>query len=368
MEKDTLGGIFTIVGTVIGAGVLGVPYALSKAGFLPSLLMLFGIGGAMILTNLYVGEMSLRTEDGHQLPGLAGEYLGEKGRYLMLVLFAFGVFGAMTAYLIGIGDDLAFIFPGNNFVYSLLFFIPASLIIMRGTEKVEESEIVLIPLLIAFSIFLAILLFPSAEVENLTYVNWDHFFFPYGVVLFALLGFSIVPEVREELKGNEGNMKKALILGILTCIGVYLVFSLAFLGAFGHEIDQIATESLDEGILKYLGFIFSAISMASSFLTLGLALKDMFIEDMHIKKDLAPILTLGPPLTLSLFQLGFIEIIEVTGGLLGALMGIVVCLSVLKSKEEGEREPEWQIKAKWPLYLLIAIFISGAIYELFFIF
>ncbi len=50
-----------IVGTNIGAGVLSIAYASSKAGFLPLLFWLVLVGSLTTVTMLYVAESTLRT-------------------------------------------------------------------------------------------------------------------------------------------------------------------------------------------------------------------------------------------------------------------------------------------------------------------
>lgn len=52
-------GVSMIVGTNIGAGVLSIAYASSKAGFLPLLFWLVLVGSLTTVTMLYVAELSL---------------------------------------------------------------------------------------------------------------------------------------------------------------------------------------------------------------------------------------------------------------------------------------------------------------------
>ena len=65
-----------IVGTNIGAGVLSIAYASSKAGFLPLLFWLVLVGSLTTITMLYVAESTLRTRAHLQLSGLAKRYVG----------------------------------------------------------------------------------------------------------------------------------------------------------------------------------------------------------------------------------------------------------------------------------------------------
>lgn len=52
-----------IVGTNIGAGVLSIAYASSRAGFLPLLFWLVVVGSLTTITMLYVAESTLRTRN-----------------------------------------------------------------------------------------------------------------------------------------------------------------------------------------------------------------------------------------------------------------------------------------------------------------
>ena len=73
-----------LCGTIIGAGVLGIPYVISKVGFIPGFFIILLIGLAMLMLNLLLGEVILRTPGNHQLPGYAERYLGKTGKKLMM--------------------------------------------------------------------------------------------------------------------------------------------------------------------------------------------------------------------------------------------------------------------------------------------
>ena len=105
--------IATMVGTIIGAGVLGLPYVVSQAGFLTGMITILGVGLVVLLLYLYLGETVLRTKGFHQLTGYAEKYLGKWGKGLMTFAMVFGTYGALIAYLIGEGEALAAIFGGE---------------------------------------------------------------------------------------------------------------------------------------------------------------------------------------------------------------------------------------------------------------
>ena len=54
MKKEGLEAVCIIIGTVIGAGVLGIPYVIAKAGFLIGLIQLVIIGLLVLFMNLFL--------------------------------------------------------------------------------------------------------------------------------------------------------------------------------------------------------------------------------------------------------------------------------------------------------------------------
>ena len=54
----------------------------------------------------------------------------------------------------------------------------------------------------------------NVSIENLKGVYMTNFFIPFGVVLFAFLGFTAMPEITRHLNGQEKMIKKALVLGM----------------------------------------------------------------------------------------------------------------------------------------------------------
>ena len=62
VTKKFWAAAFTLTGTVIGAGILGLPYVFSKSGFYVGLFWLLFLGSIIILCKLYLGEVILRTK------------------------------------------------------------------------------------------------------------------------------------------------------------------------------------------------------------------------------------------------------------------------------------------------------------------
>ena len=100
--------IATLTGMIIGAGFLGIPYVVAKSGFITGLIHMCVLAGVMMLLNLMVGEITLSTRSIHQLPGYASKYLGRKTKSFIFIASIFGLYAAMTAYLLGEGESISF--------------------------------------------------------------------------------------------------------------------------------------------------------------------------------------------------------------------------------------------------------------------
>lgn len=90
---NRLEAIYTIAGTMIGAGILALPSSMAISGFYPGMAALLVIGAVSIFTALYIIETSFRTEGELHMPALAERYLGKAGMVPVLVFcfFAAGV-------------------------------------------------------------------------------------------------------------------------------------------------------------------------------------------------------------------------------------------------------------------------------------
>jgi len=131
-QKKQLIATSTLIGTIVGAGMLGIPYVVSQAGLLYGLGLILILGFGFVLLYLMLGEVVLRTKEQHQIAGYAEKYLGPAGKRIMTLITFVSIYGALTAYLIGEGISLHAIFKvGSPLLYTLLFLVVGVLIVWR---------------------------------------------------------------------------------------------------------------------------------------------------------------------------------------------------------------------------------------------
>lgn len=327
----------------------------------------------MIFINLLLGEVTLRTKSIHQLPGYAEKYLGKNGKRIMFLSIIFGVYSALLAYLIGEGQSLSRLFFGSveyALFFGLGFWLIMTFLLQGDLSRLKKIEFFGVLAIIFALVFVFIFLVPDVSKENLTSVNMPEFFVPFGVVLFALLGFTSIPELRREVEGDKKMLKSAIIVGASIPIVLYLMFCFVFVGVLGNNVAEVATLSFS-GLFGKVLLLLGIFTMTTSFFVLSFSLKDYFIFDLKKRKAAFLYVSIVPLLLyllVTFFNLaGFIKILGIGGAISGGIAGILILIMNLKAKTEGGRKSEYSIPINWVVIILISLlFLAGALFEVIF--
>jgi amino acid transporter len=364
------GGVATMTGMIIGAGFLGMPYVIVQSGFLIGLIQIVLIGFALLVMKLYLGEILLRTEKTHQLPGLAKIYLGKWGGKIMFYSMILGIYLSVIAYLLGEGDSLSYLFFGN-YDYALYFafgfWVLISFFVYHGIRALKKGESMGLIFVITILFLILILFAGKIEINNLSIYNPSNAFIPVGVIMYALLGFSAIPEALRVLRRRENLLKKAIFFATLTPIVIYTLFTFVVIGVRGAETPEIATLALGRPFI-----ILGILTMFTAYFGLTMALRDIYRFDLRYKKFKAWFLACFVPfflyLAVYLFDLAsFIEIIGFAGAIFGTINGVMVLLMVRKARKTGKRKPEYVLRLPpWVIWILITVLILGLGFQLIF--
>ena len=365
--KSIYRAISILIGTTIGAGIFGIPFVVSKIGFLPGIFYILILGALVLILNLIYGEIILRTQGDHQLTGYSEIYFGKIGKKIASLALFVGVYGALLAYLIKIGEFSSLIFGfGNPALFSLIFFIFALTAIFFGLRAVSFLESLIVVFIFGLIFLIAILGFKQIDLSNFSGFNLSYLFLPFGVILFALTGFSVIPEVEEILRDNHKNLKKSIIIGSLIPIIVYVLFAIVVVGISGNSTSDDAILGLILFLPSWivgLGALFGILCMTSSFLALGYVLKEVWHRDFKFSKTISVFLACFP--SLILFLLGaksFIKVLSITGAISGGLTGILIIAIFRKAKKTGKRAPAYSLNLpKILIVVLILVFLIGII-------
>jgi len=369
-NKNLISAISIIAGTCIGAGFLGIPYVTAKAGLLTTLIYILVFSIIILLVNLYLGEIILRTKTNHQLAGYAEKYLGKRGKWIMLYSTKFAIFAAIVAYTIGVGESISMLLFGNiNFfiIIGLFFGLFMSMIIWRRMHSLKIFEKAGVSISLALLLSIGIIFFNKINLVNLTYTNLNHILLPFGVILFSMMSFVAIPEAKMALNKNKQLLKKAIIIGTLLPALFYIIFTIIVVGFKGPQTPEIATFALG-GIFILMGII----TMFTSYLALGTALEQTYIFDFKNSKKRAwfkaSIIPIAIFLIVQIFKdfFSFIRVISIGGVVSGGLVAILVLIIHKRATKLGDRKPEFSLPISNILIIILSIiFASGIILELF---
>jgi amino acid permease len=363
-----------LMATIVGVGMFGLPYAASQSGFLIAAVFLVLLTFLLTTLHLFYGEVVGRTKTEHRLVGYADHYLGKRGKILVSLSVIVGFYGSLLVYIIVGGNFLNIVLsPVINLpsvVFNLIFFFIGTLAVYLGLRVISGLDLFmgLFLILIIFLFFFSG--FNKIDVNNLKTVNWFKFFVPYGVILYSLAGMASVPEIRKIFrKEDRTHYKKAIIWGTLIPGILYFVFMITVVGLTGVNTSPEAMGGLS-GVLGrkvvFLGAIFGFLATITSFFALGLSLKETFVCDFKINKNLAWFLACFVPLILYFLGVyNFITIITVLGAIMGGIEGTAIVLIYYKAKKLGTEIPDYDLKYPVILkYVMISIFIIGLLYTL----
>ncbi|HIV73863.1 MAG TPA: amino acid permease [Candidatus Pseudogracilibacillus intestinigallinarum] len=380
-----LEGIALIVGTNIGAGVLSLAFGTKNAGWPVLLFWVILTGTLTTIMMLYVAETTLRTKKDLQLSGLTEKYVGKIGAWIMFISVAINALGAMTAYASGSGEVLSELFHIPNFVGSLIFFIPAALVIWLGLKTAGVAgRVVTIGMLILIGILIiASIIGPKLKSEFIFYTNYTYAIPVFSLVVFSFLAQYIVPELARGYSSNGNkdikNLPRAIIIGMLITAVLLALVPLASLGVVGPDnITEVVTIAWADALGHWAFFIangFALMAMLTSFWGIGQSFMTNIVDhfkfpsewDKKYRLISVSIVTITPFVIAYSGLVGFVDALSIAGSFAGVVMSIIPVVMINKARKLNEQEPAWNCgKLAHPLIqgLTIIIFIGAAAYSL----
>ncbi len=373
-NKAFLHATAILIGTMVGVGIFSIPLAFTKSGFLIGVLLAFLIGAVTILFNLIYAEIILRTTRRHQLVGYANKYLGKWAKRLIFFANALGIYGALLVYIHYAGGFLnnlfsEFFYFRSDFYSIAFFFVVASILPFRF-KTVAAIEFFLTGLFVTVILSVFAVGMPYIDVNNFLSVVPSYWYLPYGVLLFAFAGLTSIPLQRQMLKGQEYLLKPAIIFAVIFTGLLYLLFTFTVVGVSGFSTSDDALRGLMETLgskIVLLGSFFGVCAIATSFLMLGTALKDIFVLDYRLKRNTAWALVVLPPFVLYVGGLrSAVDIISLVGAVAIGLEAVILLFMFRKAKQEGDRDPEFSFTiSSWVTYVLGLMFLVGIVFILF---
>ncbi len=331
-------GLAILIGTQVGAGILGLPYAASRVGMVPALFILLGVMLLLMSTALIILKLSAEMR-GAQMSTMAQKLLGNAGGWIMYLSILIMGFGAMLAYIAGMGSVFSSLLGVNETIGAVIFWLLASAVIYLGLEASGKTELIMSFLMLVLFIGITASLFPYAKPENAMYAELGGILSMTGVAIFALGCHTIIPDIYRGI-GDYKKTRNVVILAFLIPTIIYAIFMISFLLVFGRNTPQIATQGLEilYGRLgKIVGNIIPLLAITTSYIGIGLAQQSNSKEFLKLKKSIAWSLTTIPPLVVYLAGIkNFADVLAFagdTGDMMAFIILPVIMLAIKKYRE-----------------------------------
>ena len=343
----TFSSLGLMVGAIIGAGMFALPYAVMRAGFFWGAIHLCITFSVIMLIHIFYGVVVVSTPGKHRLPGYARIHLGWAAQRLAFLSALGGFYGALLAYGILGGVFLSRLIPfggGNTEMFTLLFFAAGALILLGNLRYVGEVNFFLMCILVGAVSVLTVLLVPRVEFSNFNVVpDTAAWFLPYGIFLFAFAGASAIPDAAELFyRGNKsvnGRFRRILVLSTVIPLLVYMVFIYGVVGVSGQATSPDAISGLEAFLGEravMIGSLIGFLAVITSFLALGLDLKNMFRYDAGMSSLVAWITAMAvPPILFAAGINDFVRVIGLVGAVAIGIDGIIILLSALRVCRTG---------------------------------
>jgi tyrosine-specific transport protein len=368
------GAVLLTAGTTIGAAMLALPISTGFMGYFPSLFLFLFCWSVMLLSGFFFVDVNCHYQEDANLVSMAGRTLGHFGRVICWSFYLMLLYALVAAYISGSAPMFMEIFKVLGFHVSIkgaYFSLPVifGIFFYFGIKGIDFiNRILMIGLFLAY---LCIIFFIPKHIEPKFFLHHD---MKWGLIALPVVltsfGFHIIiPSLGSYLKHSKKQLKKAVFLGSLLALIVYVIWQTMVLGVVplsgdlslktswmhGDSVVPIA-QILNNPMISIGVYCFAFFAIVTSFLGVSLSLSDFLVDGFKIKKTweghlLAYSLTFIPPIFFVLkFQRGFITALEYAGVFVAVLLGILPSLMVKKMKQI----PYYQtVKGKIAIYYVL---------------
>ena len=276
--------VFNMCNTLMGIGLLALPFAIASAGWVAGILVLIGATVVTWYTCLLIGRsMNGDPRPTHffdeskdscirmrspitGLPQIATEAFGTAGNVLLSAVLYFELFSSLCIFLVTMGDHLYVLFPmlstdTHTVIVSILLAIPTALLrtprLLSYMSMVGTSSTIAIVLSVAAAAIIEgdvsqeMVAQEQSETINVqsTHSLWvsSGIALSIGLVAFCYSGHAIIPSFYKSMeKPQEFEKVLSYSYGIVLLCYILVGFSGYYM--FGSAVDDQITLSLQRGV------------------------------------------------------------------------------------------------------------------------
>lgn len=311
MNSKVLGAMFLVAGTVIGAGMLVMPFSSAEVGFGATIFELVVYFLFMLIPALAIAEICQFAPAGITVSGLMRKEFGVWGFAASNALLYAFLYSLISAYLAGISGILADVL-GVPETYRSLFLvvvtIPLGLIVTTAARLADVINRVFFYVMLVAFVLMVVLGLGQVKVINLASVPVSSTAFLKSLpIYFLAFGFHVVIPPLVNYLGRDARLLKITFVGGLTIpLVIFVLWNLVVHGIasqdqlieFKNSSKEIDIANLIKGsaaeapaVLPPATRLFSIAALLTSFIGVGLALvatlKESFSHTIGAKANLS---------------------------------------------------------------------------------
>lgn len=296
----TLNASFLVVGTSIGAAILGLPVETGRGGFLPSLLLLFLNWCIMTGTALLLVEVLAKNKINANFISLSDKILGKSFKLITFFVYIALFLSLIFAYVKGGGvyiADIANSIPITlGCLIFLIFFVP---LIVFGAKVLSIGNTFLTIVLMGSFALLIFLGISKISPSLLEHMDWKLGWLSFPMYITSFGFHSVLPSLNTYLD-NKKSLRLAVIIGTSITFLIYVIWQLVVMGIVplhgtpslseALSADQTAITPLKfylkSSLLSFCAQAFYFTAITTSFLGVALGLIDFLLDSFGIKPKL----------------------------------------------------------------------------------
>lgn len=366
--------VLILVGMIVGVGMFAIPFSFAEAGFWWGTSLLIVLTGVVLGMHLFYGEVVLGTSAMHRLPGYVRLYCGRWWGSVAWLSALVGISGTLLVYLIVGGEFLRTLWSAWSPVPPTGYFTLAvaalgAFITFFPLRKEALWNGFLTLLLLGLIGWLIVELSPRVDVSTFSFFHRDNFFLPFGVLLFALSGGTVIPDMASRLGGRRGHLRAAILWGTVIPAILYFLFAFAVVGSSRGLVTEEAIRGLKWVVGEravILGGVIGFLAVITSFIVLLKSFAELLRLDYGVSRRSAWVLSWGIPLAGYVIGfISFISVIEIVGVFSFGVDAILITTMYRRMKRA--RHESFGISGALAR-VVAAVVIGGALVKLYLLF
>ncbi|WP_150464221.1 amino acid permease [Francisella sp. XLW-1] len=331
MNSRSIGSVFLIIGTTIGAGMLSLPLIVASCGFTMAVILLILSWSVMYTTALKLLRVCAEYPLGVNFTTMMQARVSKGYLIFFSIIYLLLLYSLMSAYttqgsslvatLGGVGDSSKTSVAIAAIIFTLIF--GALMFSYRVSDYANRLFVMLKFLFFAVAIVIMLFYVNTSYLERAP-LSFSAFIFAWPTLLPSFGFHNIIPVIYEYQKGDVKSLKKSILIGSLCVLVIYIVWILLALAlipqqglhsyqilfssgnntpmGLASEIRQVSkSASLEVGLN-----VFMHIAIITSFIGVGISLlhyiRDLFSRyNKQIGNIVLGLICFIPPLIFTVF-------------------------------------------------------------------